>query len=281
MSLSTIFAWGPDFQGSTRPVGLVRIGLALVIWTRFARDMALHSNTEAWHTFFSAFFLVFTVLMLVGLYTRVAVPVVAVLLAMLYFGFGGLGERPHYYAHHVYLLFAATTLLAMTPCGRSYSIDRFRAVRWAGIAGRPPPPERGPLWGQRLIVLQMASLYFWTAVDKTGMHFLSGDRLEAILTWAHSGRPVEPFLLAPAFIVTASIAVVVVEYFLAFGILIRRLHPIAVPLGIALHAAFFVILPLMTYSISMILLYLLVVDPDRVHEVIDRIQGHDQTSRHL
>ena len=246
MILARVIAWGPDFEGSTRAIALVRIGIVLVIWARFARSMALHSNTDAWHMLVSVFFFVFTGLMLIGLYTRLVVPMVALTLAVLYFVFGFGGLRPSWTAHHIYLLMAVTTLLSFAPCDRFYSVDRYRAVGRAEREGRPPPAEYGYLWAQRLIVLQMAALYFWTAIDKIGGHFLSGDRLEAILTWAHSGRPLEAILLSPQFLVSASVAVVVVEYFLAVGILVRRLLPVAVPLGLALHAAFFIILPLST-----------------------------------
>lgn len=59
----------------------------------------------------------------------------------------------------------------------------------------------------------------------------------------------------------ASILVVVVEYFLAGTILIRRLVWITIPTGLALHASFYVLLPVSTYSISMIALYLAVIHP--------------------
>lgn len=272
--IGRLLTWGPDFSGSTRPVALLRIGLALVIWTRFGRDMALHSNLESWQLVFSLWFFLFTFLMLVGLYTRVAVPVVALLLAGLYFGFGLGGVRPHYYAHHIYLMMVASAFLSLTPCGRSYSVDRLRAVLKAEREGASPPAEFGNLGGQRLIVLQMAAIYFWGAVNKTGPHFLSGDRLEAIFMWAHSGRPLESLFLSPTFLIVGSVAAVAVEYFLAFGILVRGLRPIAVPLGLAFHAALFVTLPLATFSISMFVLYLAVLDPDVVHRWIDRVQGH-------
>lgn len=119
----------------------------------------------------------------------------------------------------------------------------------------------------------MVSLYFWTAYDKTGWHFLSGDRLEAIFIWAHTNRPFEAILDIPHAAMAAAIVVVVVEYFLASAILIRRLHWIAVPTGLALHGAFFVILPVNTYSVSMMVLYLAVLHPETVHRFIDQMHG--------
>ena len=133
-------------------------------------------------------------------------------------------------------------------------------------------PEEAPLWGQNLIVLQMASLYFWTAFDKSGTPFLNGDRLEAIFNWGHTNRPIEPFLAVPGFAMAASVAVVAVEYFLAVGILVRRLAKFAIPAGLLLHAGFYELLPVSTYSISMMALYLVVIHPDVLHRFLDRIQ---------
>ncbi len=262
--------WDLAATGSTRAVGLLRIALALIIWVRYAKEVAPYFSSEWWALPVAAVFFGFTTLMLLGVWTRISVAVVALMLIVFYFVIGIGGIRPIWYGHHAYLLMAATCLLALTPCGRSYSWDRYAAIR-RGQA----PPEIGPLWAQNLMVLQMASLYFWTAYDKTGWHFLSGQRLEAIFMWAHTGRPFEIVLEIPYLPMAAAVIVVVVEYFLAAAILIRRLHWIAVPMGLALHGAFYVILPVSTYSISMMVLYLMVLSPDVVHRFIDRMHGRE------
>lgn len=260
--------WDLAAEGSTRAVGLLRIALALVIWVRYANEVSLFAGKEWWTLPLTGVFFTLTTLMLLGVWTRVAVAGTAAMLVVFYFVIGIGGIRPIWYGHHTYLLMAATCLLVLTPCGRSYSWDRFTAIR-RGEA----PPEVGPLWAQNLIVLQMVSLYFWTAYDKTGWHFLSGERLEAIFTWAHTNRPFEVFLDIPHAAMAAAVIVVIVEYFLAFAILIRRLHRIAVPMGLLLHGSFFVILPVNTYSISMMVLYIVVLSPDAVHRFIDRMHG--------
>jgi len=70
------------------------------------------------------------------------------------------------------------------------------------------------------------------------------------------------------------VGVVVVEYALPVFLVVRRLVPLALFFGIGLHAVFFAVLPLQTYSVTMILMYIVVVDPDAVHRVIDRMQGY-------
>lgn len=260
--------WSIAAVGSTRAVGLLRIALALIIWVRYAKELGLSDGVEWWTAPLTVFFYVTTTLMLLGVWTRITVAATALLLVFFYFGLGVGGLRPGWYGHHAYLLMAATCLLALTPCGKSYSWDRFAAIRRG-----EQPEEVGPLWGQNLIVLQMVSLYFWTAYDKTAWHFLSGDRLEAIFTWAHTNRPFEAFLDIPYAAMIAAVSVVIVEYFLAVAILIRRLHWIAVPVGLLLHGSFFVILLVNTYSISMMVLYIAILCPGAVHRFIDQMHG--------
>lgn len=278
--LPRFFAWGPDFEGSTRSLGILRIGLALLIWTRLADEVAPFLADHPSLVLLSIYFYVFTTMMLLGLYTRVAVPMVALVLAVMFFFFGKLGVRPWEF-HHIYLLLVSTTLLSLTPCGRSYSIDRLRALRQAERDGRSPPAENGPLWGQRLMGLQLSALYFWTAVDKLSWAFMSGQRLEATLLFEFAGLPLEPWVTHPIFVLAASLFVVALEFTLAFAIQVQRLQPIVMPLGILMHVAFFLLVPVYTFSLTMILLYLTVLNPETVHRFIDRMQGHAIAPRRL
>lgn len=278
--LSRLFAWGPDFEGSTRALGIIRIGLALLIWTRLADEVAFFLAENISLVLVGIYFYVFTTMMLLGIYTRVAVPMVALVLAFMFFFFGKLGLRPWEF-HHVYLLVASTALLSFTPSGRSYSVDRLRALRQAERDGTLPPVEYSPLWGQRLMCLQLSALYFWTAVDKLNWAFISGQRLEATLLFEFAGLPLEPWVTHPIFVVPASLFVIALEFTLAFTIHVRRLQPIVLPLGILMHIAFFLLVPVYTFSLTMILLYLAVLDPNVVHRFLDRIQGHAPTPRHL
>ena len=78
-----------------------------------------------------------------------------------------------------------------------------------------------------------------------------------------------------------AVTVVVVEFFLAFAIFVRRWRACVVPIGLALHAAFYVLLPVSTYSATMMVLYLALLDPDEVHRFIDRLLGHGDAAYRL
>jgi hypothetical protein len=271
--LAAFIHWGADAEGSTRPLGLMRIALAVILFARFGNELSLYQGESWLFVLLGIVFFVLTSMMLVGYKSETACAGVAVALMVMHFVLGKLHGHPGWSSHHIYILVVSVSLLALSPCGRSFSWDRYQALSRASDPSSVPT-ECGELWPQRLIALQLAALYFWTAVDKTNWLFLSGERLEHAFTWAYTGRVLEPLMFSGALLPVLAITVVLIEYFLAFAIFIRRWQAFVLPLGLALHATFYVLLPVSTYSATMMVLYLALLDPNAVHRFIDRIQGH-------
>lgn len=264
--------WALHTEGSTRPAALIRIGLALNLWGRWSYDLLLYKDLSPWGIALSLGFFVSTTLMLIGFFSRTATAGAAVAALSMYHIFGiELGREPWTH-HHTYLLAFATFLCAMMPCGRSLSVDRLLAVRRAAARGEPAPPERGNLWGVRLMALQLSVIYLFTAYDKTNAAFLSGDRLEQIAMWTYGGSvwPRDPLLHRVAGLVAC--VTVVFEYALAF-MHFRRVRRLLFVPGLLMHGAFYVLLPVRTYTTTVWVLYLAFLDPDRVHGVIDELVG--------
>jgi hypothetical protein len=274
--MADFLRWGADAQGSTRPLGLMRIAIATIVFVRFANEVSLYQGDSLSFVLLGLAFFGLTSMMLVGFKAQAACTGVAITLMTMHFYMGKVHGYPGWSSHHIYILVVSVCLLALSPCGRSFSWDRYRALAQARDA-RDIPPEHGDLWPQRLIALQLAALYFWAAVDKTNWSFLSGQRLEEAFIWSFTGRALEPLISLGAILAVLSIIVVVVEYFLAFAIFVRRWQAFVLPLGLALHAAFYVLLPVNTYSATVMVLYLALLDPDAVHRFLDRmIQNHGQ-----
>ena len=274
--MADFLRWGADAQGSTRPLGLMRIAIATIVFVRFANEVSLYQGDSLSFVLLGLAFFGLTSMMLVGFKAQAACTGVALTLMTMHFYMGKVHGYPGWSSHHIYILVVSVSLLALSPCGRSFSWDRYRALAQAQDA-RDIPPEHGDLWPQRLIALQLAALYFWAAVDKTNWSFLSGQRLEEAFIWSFTGRALEPLISLGAILSVLSIVVVVVEYFLAFAIFVRRWQVFVLPLGLALHAAFYVLLPVNTYSATVMVLYLALLDPDAVHRFLDRmIQNHGQ-----
>ena len=211
-----------------------------------------------------------TVTMLIGYKARISTFIVGVLIMIIY-NYFGLRLHEMTVSSHMYWLVIAPLLCALTPCEKSYSLDRWLAVRDARQRGLTPPPEQGNLWGLRLIVVQLTMMYFWTAVDKIKIDFITGDRLEAILTYFYANL-IDTATYAWVFVVL-SLMVVLLEFALAFGMPFPRTRRYLVIPGLLLHSVFYVVLPVQTYSITIILLYLAYFDADKIHGIIDELSG--------
>jgi hypothetical protein len=164
----------------------------------------------------------------------------------------------------MYWLGIAPLLCALTPCERSYSLDR-----WLAIRRNLPPPEEGNLWGLRLIVIQLSVMYFFSGTNKLQPDFWSGDRLEALSIALY------PHAISPYTFVFAAMAwiVMVLEFALAFGLPPARTRRYLVIPGLLMHGMFYLLLPVKTYSITIILLYLAYFDANKVHKIIDQLGG--------
>jgi hypothetical protein len=146
-------------------------------------------------------------------------------------------------------------------------------VRRAERAGSPPPPERGLVWAQLLIAVQLSAVYFWGAVDKCTAGWLRGDKFEAqLLQFIFDSDPPE---LAGwrALLVLASVGTVALEFALAVGLWFARARRWLIPAGVGLHVFIYVTLPVEVFSALSVLLYLAYLDPDEVHRTIDRLSG--------
>ena len=262
--------WGIDTRGSSRSSALIRIGLVLIIWARFAAEQQFFRHELGWRTLFSACFYVFTVAMLIGYKSRISTFIVGCFVMFIYSYFDiFLGEEA--VSSHMYWLAIAPLLCALTPCDRSYSFDRWLALRRAKQIGHIPLVEEGNLWGLRLIVVQLSMMYFWTAINKMQLDFVSGDRLEAIAIRFYPNA-IDVVAYTWAFVIMSWI-VVILEFSLAFGMPFNQSRPYLVIPGLLLHGVFYPFLPVQTYSITIILLYLAYFDANKVHKIIDELSG--------
>jgi hypothetical protein len=179
--------------------------------------------------------------------------------------------HPSWKHHHTFLLVMSTLFIALTPCGRSYSLDRWLALRRALKSGLPSPPEIGNLWGLRLIAIQLSMVYFWTAYEKLYWGFLSGERMELLVYNYYAGYDYASIPGFSALCCIAAITTVILEFLLAFGLYIPKFRKYLMFIGIVLHILFYVIFPIRTFTLAMILLYLAFIPAASVHRFIDNM----------
>ncbi len=273
--LSRACTWAFRYYGSTRSSALLRIALAVLAVYRFAGSGAHAMRSEltiaGW-----AFFVLVGTSMALGLFSRASSFVLGLLMLLLYYRYGVHLHDHEWTHHHTYLLGFSTLLLSLAPCGRSYSLDRLIRLRRAAAGGPPALPQEGNLFALRLLMVQLLALYFFAFWDKVFIAntnhifygFLDGSRLEQIILSIYWGSSFQiPPILDPV-ASAMSIAVCVIELALPLMV-IERFQKWLSPFGIGMHIAFFVMLPLQTYSLTCISLYLAVYNANLIHGWID------------
>jgi hypothetical protein len=272
--LSTWLDGTLEQQASTRSVALLRIGLALLILVRFGDTMRFGPQLTPLDAWIRLAFWASTIAMLGGLRARLATAATA--LATIAAAARGLALHQQIWKHHhVYLLLAVTVCATLTPNGRSYSLDRWLAIVRSEARGEAVPQERGRVGFQYLMAVQLSAVYFWGAVNKTTLGWLSGDKLESQLLF-HIFDSDPPDLLGwHAWMAAASIGAVILEYSLAIGLWFRRARYWLVPIGIVFHTAIYVTLPVSVFSALSCLLYLAYFEPNDVHRAIERLSSRE------
>ncbi len=265
------------YEGSTRGVGLVRILLVGVIWTKYASKMmpfrVFHDTLDLT---MSMIFYVASTLMFVGLWSRVSTGVTGAVLMAFYYYQGLQLDDDFFIHHHTYLLNIGTVFLAFTDCGKSFSFDRWLSLRKARSEGKTPPAERGVLWGLRLMAFQVVMVYLWGAWDKT--HLAFGDRMEHYHMNLFLGSDYPPFTGFAELMAFVGLVTVLIEYVLPFGLIWPRTRTISVWIGIVLHILFYLILPVATFSATMLLFYVAFINQESIHRAVDEMVGVDVDS---
>jgi Vitamin K-dependent gamma-carboxylase len=263
--LRAALVWLAMPEGSTRPAALMRLAFAMLAWARWAYPLHLYADLSPQRMAVAVSFFLSTTLMFFGVLSRASTAWAGLTTFFMYYAWGIVPGNESWHHHHHYLLSVSMCLLALAPCGRSYSLDRVWAARRAARTGRPLPDERGPLWAVRLIGLQLCVLYFWTAFNKSKVAFLSGERLQQIYMHSFAGSDMPAWSGFRPLTMAVAVAVVALEYALAFGLFVPRLRRVLLPLGILFHGVLYVLLPIATFSLTCWAIYLAYLDPEAVH----------------
>lgn len=264
--LGRLVDWALRSEGSTISLSLIRMGLAMLIWTRWANEMLLYRHRSFPDMAFVALFFVATTLMLIGWKSRVWTAVTALCLVTIYYYYGFARGRESWTHHHTYLLTISTCLLALGPSAGVLSVDAY-------LAQQRDRFRRANLWTMRLIAVQLSAMYFWTATNKSKWGWINGDRMEHYLMYYYTGSNYD---LVPMFGVAMLLLanfVLLLEYALVFGLYSRRGRRYLVPLGILLHLSFYAMLPVSTFSTTVLLLYLVFYDPDDIERGLRGLLG--------
>lgn len=280
MTVSPALAGLCSRPGSTRSVAVLRVCLVAVVWADKAPTLTVFRLHQlgvepAIALPLIAVFYAGTILLFIGLWSRTAAAICGLCGGFMIFYLGGYREIALFNYQYTTLLFTAVLLLSLTPCGRSYSVDRLLRARACERAGRPPPPEEGDLWALSVFRILVSSVYFWAAYDKLAHdHYLSGFAFAYNLTFAISPSDALDLPGLAALAQVLGIATVTTEAFLAVALWSRRLRGVAFAVGFAFHGAIHALIPMAFFSYLMAALYIVFLPPGSVHRSMDRLRSN-------
>ena len=198
-----------------------------------------------------------------GLWTRATVPLGAVL----YLIFGGIFREYAWFYHTGVVPLYALFVLAFTPCGEAWSLDRWRRQR----AGREVAPADEPrlidAWSVYAVWIVVAVPYVMAGLHKvrSGLDWFSATSFKAILL-GDALQPmhfdfdfVAPMMAMPAWTITA-LAIVAVAGEIGMGAVLfsRRARWIMPPIMAGMHVGILLLQRVLFFDLILIQLIFLV-----------------------
>jgi predicted DCC family thiol-disulfide oxidoreductase YuxK len=160
-------------------------------------------------------------------------------------------------------------ILVVAPVGRALSLDRVRAVRAAKVKDlKARLPPYGNAWTgacTRLMQIQMAVLFFYSAISKLGGDdWWSGDAVWTVFTTdEYYNRIILDVLASHYWLVNlATYGTILIEIAFAFLIWQRSTRPYLLAAAIFLHLQFGLLMGLFYFSFVMIVGHMSVVRPE-------------------
>lgn len=170
------------------------------------------------------------------------------------------------------LAILALFLIALSPAGRILAFD---AVRERPANKSRSAWPRGPVWTQRLLALTFASVYAFAPMYRLGCHgweYLDGEILGfGLQRWQFATAASHWIAGSPVLRAGLAWMVIFGEWFMAAGLFVRRVRPVAMVLGIGMHLGIlFTLLIPPSLALAMIASYVLFIEPETLERWLDR-----------
>jgi hypothetical protein len=172
---------------------------------------------------------------------------------------------------HRQLTAVLALLLALAPCDRSFSLDRYLALGRAERRGHPAPPEFGSLWTCALLRGFSGAVLLVTTLSLVDSEWTSG-RLVATAMFGGFRQSTELLAIAGVLAWTLLAA----HWFVTLGLWFERTRTAALWTGAVSYLFLYVAIPsLSTLPLTVCWLLFTFVPADAVHRAIDRLHGRD------
>jgi len=270
--LKDLYRWLIGTEGATHSFALIRLGVVANCWARWSNDHVLYRDLRPETLLVATLFFLSSTTAFLGLWTRVSTAVLALCTCHFVFIAGHIHGHEPYTHHHTTLLAYACIFLALSPSGRSLSVDRWLLLR---KKEKNPafvlPPETANLWSLRLMAIQVAAIYYWGGVDKLNHAFLNGDRMIHYLMYYYTGPAEIDWFGFESLARLSARATVALEFALAVGLFFPKGRRYLLIPGLLLHGIFYFSLSVFTFTTTMWTLYIAYLDPDEVRRVLKRL----------
>lgn len=247
LTLNDILKKPQGIYGPAIPVALARIFFSVIVIVKYGNIFRINLFKLLNHgfpfgvlVFTLTFFYTVTLMMLFGFKSRFSCFLTSLGCFALYF------YEPH---HHTFLLSVVVLLIGLAKSGAHLSVDALR--------NKANQELNIPYWPIILVCVQMSAIYFWGAIDKLTIDFLSGARIETLLWkyWLWGSFEITPIIYAV--ILFLSWSTLLLELVLSFGLWIKKYQKILIISGVLMHLFMHIFLPIGPFSLMMVGVYFL------------------------
>lgn len=236
----------------------VEPGVRLNLFTLIPQD-------DRWITAFFWVCLLFTALLIVGLWTRVSSIAVFLCLASI--------DQRNLFINHSgdTFLRVAGFFLIFAPAGAAFSLDRLLRVRKGleSVEIEPVAP-----WAQRMIQLELMLVYLASFLWKIkGNAWLHGTALYLVIHLHSMQRfPLPGWLRYPTFLKIAGWCIMALEFCLGTLLWVRRVRYPLLVLGLLLHLSIEYAINIPMFQWDVLAAYILFVDPADIEKFLRRFR---------
>lgn len=216
--------------------------------------------------FFYLILIISTIMLLVGKYTRASAIISFVLLAS-------------FHEKNVFILDSAETLmrlmvfyLALAPSSKYFSLDAIKKrrsltpedfKRW----------QKGPIWTRRLMQIQLAVVYLFAFLPKTGITWKSGTAIYYFLSNHHFARFSFDFLGSFLWLtIIATYATLLIELLFPMLVWFKPTKKYMLIGGVMLNLGILILSNITFFSLIMIVAHLAFIEPGTINKTISKIK---------
>lgn len=203
--------------------------------------------TPFWFGRLEDLLLVSSLLLTIGLGTRLVAPLTAALFTYLFF----LSQWNYY--HHLLLFLPVLWILAIWPSGRTFSLD-------AQLRQSQLPEPLASILPLRLLQVLVCAIYLFTFLWKLNAGWFGGHIMTLFVETGTVQGPFAPWLQQLGN-QTLSLGTLAMEGFLPLGLLFRPTRRVAMLAGLMLHLSIDATMRVNTFSYQMVVLYLAFIHP--------------------